>query len=116
MSRHSAANCPLSGDGSKRGNILPPPDDWQSLDKFDAVLLHHDNTLRAQEVAALSKSGLPVYIFYPSYRASKHGALKTVSTFPSMRAAPWSIILAGGPEALFGGTVTMITACGRLPA
>ena len=42
---------------------------------FDAVLLQHDNTAPAREVVSLRQSGLPVYVLYPTYRLSKHGAL-----------------------------------------
>ena len=104
FSRH----LPAFGRWLEAGEYLPPPDDWQSLDKFDAVLLHYDNTLRAQEVAALRKSGLPVYIFYPSYSASKHGALQDGFDFPFDESCTMVDNTCEGLKALFGGTVTMM--------
>lgn len=40
---------------------------------FDAILLQHDNTLKAKKIRSLSK---PVYTFYGSHLISKHGPLR----------------------------------------
>ena len=47
----------------------------RDLFSFDAILLQHDNSPRAQTIAAL-KTRQPVYILYPNYRPAKHGPLR----------------------------------------
>ena len=60
---------------SSFGNWLEPgdyrPRGSTNLLSYDAILLQHDNTPFAHSIAALRKE-IPVYIFYPSYRPSKH--------------------------------------------
>jgi heptosyltransferase III len=44
------------------------------LAHVDAILLQYDNSLRAQQIAAL-RAKLPVYLLYPTYHPQKHGPL-----------------------------------------
>lgn len=67
----------------EEGKYLPMAKDWGSaLRSFDAVLLQHDETLRAKEIVRLRDSGLPLYIIYTNYRLSKHGPLMEGFDYP----------------------------------
>ena len=67
----------------EEGEYLPYAEDWtDALRSFDAVLLQHDNTLRARSILELRKAGLPIYVFYTNYRLSKHGPLLQGFDFP----------------------------------
>lgn len=48
---------------------------------FDAILLQHDNTVKARAILAL-RPGKRVYTFYTNYRFSKHGPLEVGCDFP----------------------------------
>lgn len=42
------------------------------LFEFDTVILHHENTLRAQRICHLRKEGKVVFAFYNNYHPTKH--------------------------------------------
>lgn len=107
---------PLFGRWLEDGEYLPLPDcEIPSLLSFDAILLQHDNTLRAEKIASLRKSSLPVFIFYPTYCASKHSPLINSFdyTFDPTQTMVENCRL--GSEALFEGHVSIFNGLVPLP-
>ena len=94
-----------------------PPENWPAaLSEFDAVLLQHDNTLAAQEIVRLRKTGLPVYVFYTNYRFSKHGDL--LDTFDFVFDANQTMVdnTCRAAQALFGGQASAHNGLTPLPS
>ncbi len=62
----------LSGFGRwlEKGDYRLPPTE---LSAFDAILLQHDNTQRARQIASLRATGKCVYIFYQNHQPTQHG-------------------------------------------
>jgi heptosyltransferase III len=68
---------PFFGRWLEPGEYLPRSNHWlESLRSFDSILLQHDNTSTAQQIVSLRNTPIPLFVFYPTYRASKHGALR----------------------------------------
>lgn len=67
----------------EEGEYLSMADDWEKvLAPFDAVILQHEDTLRAKQILSLRKKGLTLYVIYTNYRLSKHGPLVEHLDFP----------------------------------
>lgn len=47
----------------------------ESLWGFDTIIMHHENTLRAQSIHRLREKGKTVYAFYNNYHPNKHPPL-----------------------------------------
>jgi ADP-heptose:LPS heptosyltransferase len=89
--------------------------DIHSLLSFDAILLQHDNTLNAQLIVSLRNRLLPIYVFYPTYRFSKHGPL--LDSFDYAFDPNQSMVenCRWGTQKLFGGSVSIDNGLHPLP-
>jgi heptosyltransferase-3 len=67
---------------------------------FDAILLQHDNTPKAQAIISL-RPKIPVYSFYTNYRLNKHGPLIPEYDFPFDDNLSMVANVAAGLKALF---------------
>ncbi len=107
---------PDFGRWLETGEYLVPSDDFPNLLlSFDAVLLQHDNTERARQIAALRKRSLPIFIFYPTYRASKHGPLLDSYDYAFDGKKTMVENCRSGVEALFGGNAIIYNGLRPLP-
>jgi len=67
----------------EEGEYLPMAEDWKkALSPFDAVILQHEDTLRAKQILSLRNQGITVYVIYTNYRTSKHGPLVENLDYP----------------------------------
>lgn len=95
------------GKWLEKGEYTPLlPSFQKTLRSFDALLLQHDNTPVAREITQLRKSCLPIYIFYPTYRSSKHDPM--VSGFDFAFDTDQTMVdnIIRGTQALFGSKVS----------
>ncbi len=91
------------GHWLEEGEYLPYAEDWaEALGSFDAVLLQHDNTLRARSILKLRDLGMPVYVLYTNYRLSKHGPLLQGFDFPFDESRPMVENTQAAIQELFG--------------
>lgn len=87
----------------EKGEYLNYSENWnKALSSFDAILLQHNNADLAREILSLRQSGHLIYVFYTTYRYSKHGTLfdHFDYSFDINRTMVENICL--GTQALFG--------------
>ncbi len=78
-----SSHLPKFGKLLEAGNYLPMTKNWKEAVKpFDAVILQHEDTLRAKEIRSFRNEGLDLYIIYTNYRFSKHGPLLIGRDYP----------------------------------
>jgi len=91
-----------------------PKNDLDFLASFDAILLQHDNTARAKTIVSLRKASYPVFVFYPTYCAAKHGPLSSFDyAFNHAHTMVENCRL--GAESLFGGCATAFNGLYPMP-
>jgi len=106
---------PLLGRWLEKGEYLPALQEPQRLLSFDAALIQHDNSLRAQQIVSLRKRAFPLFIFYPTYRTSKHGPIIDSFDYAFDGNQTMAENCRLGCAALFGGRVSMYNGMSPLP-
>lgn len=99
---------PSFGRWLEPGSYQPLEENALSLlHSFDAVLLQHDNTPKAYQIVSLRKTGLPIYVFYTTYRETKHGPLLSGFDIPFDPKKTMVENTCQGVSALFGQTASL---------
>ncbi len=87
----------------EKGEYLPLTQDWENaLAPFDAVILQHEDTLRARKIISLRNKGFLIYVIYTNYRTSKHGPLIEGLDYPVDENKPMVHNLCQAMRSLFG--------------
>jgi ADP-heptose:LPS heptosyltransferase len=91
----------------EEGEYLPTAKNWkEALTGYDAIILQHEDTLRAREVLSFRKLGVIVYVIYTNYRTSKHGPLLDGFDYPVDESKPMVYNVCKACKELFGLTAS----------
>lgn len=110
------SHLPGFGRWLEKGSYLPVPTNIEDeLSNYDAVLLQHDNSDFAKQIVFQRKTGRRIFVFYPSYRHSKHGPLFPEFDFAFDEEKNMVFNCCQGTHVFFGGNVNATNGFYPLP-